>query len=59
MVPPTKEISVPFFHVFYPNIIPSIEAKFLLEVLAVVAVPRPDCDSVSQGDSFGFLLRSC
>ena len=54
MVPPTKEISVPCFQLFYPNIIPSIEAKFLLEVLAVVAVPRPDCDSVSQGDSFGF-----
>ena len=41
-----------FFHVFYSNIIPSIAAKFLLEVLAVVAVPRPDCDSISQADRF-------
>ena len=41
-----------FLVYFYPNIIPSIEAKFLLEVLAVVAVPRPDSDSISQADSF-------
>ena len=41
-----------FLVYFYPNIIPSIAAKFLLEVLAVVAVPRPDSDSISEGDSF-------